>query len=82
MANDIASQVNEKIERVEAVVMAMDNLSSLATILGHDDVAAHAYADLHHFCAQVLVERFALLHTDLKERVLPFVSGVKSMRLS
>lgn len=82
MANDIASQVQEKIERVQDVVFAMDNLSALATTLGYNDVAAHAYADLHHFCAQVLVERFTLLNTDLRERVLPFVSGVKSMRLS
>jgi len=79
MANDIASQVKEKMESLEAAVFAMDHLASLASVVDND--TASSYANLHYFCSKHLLHSFESLNDDLVGHVLPFVRDMKAVKL-
>jgi hypothetical protein len=78
MANNIAAQMREKMEKLESVVMAIDNLASLAPSI--DGNNAIEFANLTHFLSTELSCQFEGLNRDLKTRVLPFVADITALK--
>lgn len=80
MANNIATQMREKMDNLEAVVMAIENLASLATAV--DNSNSLEFANLTHYLSTQLSGQFNAVNYDMKEQVLPFVADLKAMRVA
>jgi hypothetical protein len=63
MAIEIAPQVREKLESLEAAVFAMDHLASLAGVI--DSSVSIDFSNLHFFVSQELSRRFSVLSAEL-----------------
>jgi len=80
MANDIATQMREKMDNLESVVLAIENLCGVATTI--DASNSDQFANLFNFVTCQLVEQFETINGDFKQRVLPLVADIKAMRVS
>lgn len=80
MANDIATQTLEQINDIEKVVIALGNLSGLASVV--DGNTAGDFADLHFYVYQQLEAQWKVLQSDLRERVVPYVADIRSVKLA
>ena len=79
MANNIAAQMREKMDNIEAVVLAIENLSALATVVNND--CAMEFANLTHYLSTQLSGQFHTVNQELREQVFPFVADLKAVRV-
>jgi primosomal protein N'' len=80
MANNIATQMRQKMDNIEAVVMAIENLSALSTVVNHE--CSLDFANLTHYLSTQLSTQFHAINRELTEQVLPFVADLKTMKVA
>lgn len=78
MANNIATQIREKMDNIEAVVLAIENLAALSSVVNHQ--CSLEFANLTHYLSQQLSSQFDTVNRELTEQVLPFVADLKTIR--
>jgi hypothetical protein len=74
MANNIASQVGSKMEKLGDIVLAIASLSALATTVDGDN--ATDFSNLTFFLSNQLSSQFEDIYEDLRKRVLPLVADI------
>lgn len=80
MANNIATQIREKMDNMQSVVLAIENLAALSSVVNHE--CSLEFANLTFYLSQQLSSQFDTVHRDLTEQVLPFVADLKTMRVA
>lgn len=76
MANYISSQIILKLEEMQDLVSAMDNLTSISGSI--DSQNSFDFCNLHHFFVKRLSAHFSSLDIELRQRVLPLVADIQS----
>jgi hypothetical protein len=79
MASSIETQVRSELSSLEAIVTAVDKLSTISASLSRDDMEDFAY--IAGFLADQLRVQFESFHKTISQRLLPLVADVKAVNL-
>lgn len=78
MANNIATQMRQKMDNIESVVLAIENLAALSSVVNQQ--CSLEFANLTHYLSTQLSTQFNDVNREMKEQVLPFVADLKTMK--
>jgi hypothetical protein len=80
MAIIIETQVRTQLHDFERIVTAVEKLSNISASLQSEDM--HDYAYIVGYLGTELQRQFQLFHQTVSKELLPFVVGVKELRVA